>query len=219
MKNSLGKITLLFISLALLALPLATCGGATTQLYIDPSLVEKYPADVCTNFDLDVKVADVTDLYAFDVNITWDSSMLTLVKVMFTAQLNDMWGTWFLATNATGPGWYKLAAVQTAAPPGYTGTHVLVTLRFHVDSCPPGQTQIHFQTHKLSDSATPPNNIAHTATDGTYKMLSAPAELPVGGTWLPIDKLALMAPWIVLVVIVLSFLSTGAYLKYTRRNH
>jgi len=215
MNKALIILAFLSMTFMLLAVPLAIC--QTTKLYIHPSPVEKYPTDVCTTFDVDAKLETVIDLYGFDLNITWDGSMLTLVKVMYTSQMNDMWGSgnWTASINQTGTGYYKLVVTALSPAIGYSGTHVLVTLRFHVDSCPTGQTSIHFDTHKLSDSGA--NPISHTVTDGTYKMLSAPAP-PVGGTWIPIDKLALLAPWIALALIAMSALGAGVYFKHRKGN-
>jgi len=213
-KTSCITITVFSITFMLLLVPLAFCNS--TNLYIDPSLVEKYPSDVCTTFDVDVKLGSVTDLYGFDLNITWDSSMLTLVTVMYTSQMNDMWGSdWTASVDQIGTGYYKLVVTALSPALGYGGSHILVTLRFHVDSCPVGQTAIHFTTHKLSDSTA--NPISHSATDGTYKMLSSPpAGPPVGGEWAPIDKLALLAPWIAMASMALAALGVGVFLKYRK---
>jgi hypothetical protein len=218
-KNAVILLVLLII-FTLSVNPLAAYGNGAS-LYIDPSLVEKHPADVSTTFDVDVKVSSIADLYGFDLKITWDSSMITLVTATYASQLDAVWGSpqdtaWTVHTETSGTGFYWLVASKLGLLPGFTGTHVLITLKFHVDSGTPGQTAIHFDTHKLSDSGFDP--ITHTATDGTYKMLAAPPSAPpVGGEWVPIDKLALIIPWIILALVAASAGSgAGIYLKYRK---
>ncbi len=88
-----------------------------TELYVDPPSVVKQIGDIGTTFKLNVTIRDVTDLYGFDFNLTWDTRLLTLVNVEFNTTLDSIWGNgnWFMAQNSTGPSWYELAAVSTAS--------------------------------------------------------------------------------------------------------
>jgi hypothetical protein len=145
----------------------------STNLYIDPSIVEKTRSDVSTTFKVNVTIQNVADLWGFDFNLTWDNTLITLVGVDFNTALDAIWGVngSFMATNKTGPGYYQLAAVALTAGFTSAGTAPLATLQFHVENPPSNvdeQTPLHFGSHKLSDSHWSP--ISHTVEDGLYKI-------------------------------------------------
>jgi len=146
------------------------------KIYIDPPLIEKTTDDVCTTFIVDVTIQNVTDLWGFDFNLTWNNALITLVNVEFNATLDNIWGpgNWFVgeSMNVTGVGYYELAAVSTST--GFTSTEAtgLATLQFHVEDAPRGQTPIHFAMVKLSNSKW--QSIPVEATDGTYKITDKP---------------------------------------------
>jgi len=147
--------------------------GGGTGLFINPALVEKNVTDVGSTFQLNVTIQNVTDLWGFDFNLTWNNDLVILVGVEIDSTLNNIWGpdSWFLAKNETGAGYYKLVAVSTSTGFNSTIPTALAILTFQVE--PPmsnsiSQTLIHFETHKLSDSI--PEYIPHTTEDGTYQV-------------------------------------------------
>jgi hypothetical protein len=143
-----------------------------TKIYVNPSLVEKEPSDAGSSFTVNVTIQNVTDLFGFDLNLTWDSSLLTLTNADYEAMLDDIWGlgSWALIKDQTGAGWYKLVAVSTLSGFNGTGDQPLVKLTFLVTGFYnwDAQTPIHFSVVKLSDSNA--NPIFTDATDGTYTM-------------------------------------------------
>jgi hypothetical protein len=151
--------------------------GYAEALYIDPPLIEKNPHDISNTFEVNVIIRNVTDLFGFDFNITWDDTLIKLRGVEFNTTLDNMWGpgNWFMdeSMNVTGPGYYELAAVSTST--GFTSTEPtpLVTLTFHVENAPPGETPIHFALVKLSNSRWKSIPVEEV-TDGIYRMLSPP---------------------------------------------
>lgn len=147
------------------------------RLYIDPPLVEKYPSDVCTYFNVTVMIENVTDLFGFDINITYTydplNRLITFNHCYYNETLDAIWGAgnWFLAMNETGPGWYKLVAVSTST--GFTldpGGQALFHLECHVEDAPPGEASIHFQVAKLSNPQW--ESIPVETIDGTYRMIT-----------------------------------------------
>ena len=48
------------------------------RVYIDPNPVVKSYTDIGTDFTIDVKVEKIEDLFGFDINLTWDNSLLTI---------------------------------------------------------------------------------------------------------------------------------------------
>ena len=179
MRSKAALAMLFFVVIALSSiitvpiLPLKASGG--TQLYIDPPAVNKTPSDVGTNFTVAVTLEDFANLAGFDINLTWDNSLITLTTVEYTTTLNALWvaGNWIIVAYYSGVGFYELVAVALATSASNAGASVLFTLTFQVDTSSTilQSTPIHFALVKLSDNATPvPNPIPATVTDGTYTM-------------------------------------------------
>jgi hypothetical protein len=154
-----------------------TANFALPQIYVSPSLIQKGPGDAFTTFQTNVMIERMADLWGFDFRLTWDNSLIALVNVDFNTTLDNMWGPgdWYLAYNATGAGFYELAAISTST--GFTGTGPvsLAALRFIVKAAV-GQTPIHFALVKLSDSQS--LQIPVQATDGAYQV-TGPQYQPV----------------------------------------
>jgi hypothetical protein len=144
-----------------------------TRVYINPHFTEKSAGDIGTNFNVNVTIQNVQDMWGFDFNVTWDSALITLVGVDFNTSLDKVWGSgkWYYAKNESGTGYYKLVALSTSSSFNGTGATTLVTLTFRVEDPHTNlvrETAIHFDTHKLSDSKWTP--ITHTAEDGLYRI-------------------------------------------------
>ena len=150
----------------------------TPTTYIDPSPIQKAYSDVCTYFNVSVTIENVTDLFGFDFNITWDNSLITFSHCYYNETLNEIWGVdnWFAAKNETGvgadgTGWFKFAAVSTSSNFSTTGSQALFNVEFHVEdplSNTVREANIQFATHKLSNPFWTP--IPHTTQDGTYNI-------------------------------------------------
>jgi len=91
------------------------------------------PAE-CTTFTVNVTAANLEDLYAFDFEVTWDSSLIELVGV--DVKVDEIWTSYFIARNETTDGKYWLVATSLDDY-GFNGTHTIVSLTFHViyDPC------------------------------------------------------------------------------------
>jgi hypothetical protein len=105
-----------------------------TGLLVSPNLIEKTQPEIGTNFNVSIMINYVTDFFGFDINITWDNSLLTFDH-SYNDSLNILWGTgnWYTAKDESGAGWYKLVAVSTANSFNTTGTQTILTLEFHVE--------------------------------------------------------------------------------------
>jgi hypothetical protein len=135
----------------------------TTMLYIDPPTIDKNAIEESTTFTVEVKIANVTDLYGFDLKLTWNDTLLDLASVGYQANLNIIWTDWDVAMNNTGAGWYRLVAHERTAENGFTGDATLINLTFHIKYGPcyieegyQLSTLIHFALVKLSDSNSDP---------------------------------------------------------------
>ena len=154
--------------------------SGTTRLYVDPSPVQKEITDVNTFFDVAVKVEEITDLYGFDLKLSWDDTLLSLDHVDYentpTSPLKFIWGPtkntdYGVQTAQAGSNFYRLVAFSLKN--GFTGSHALLILGFKVlnpQTNSKKTCQLHFDASydKLSDSDA--QSIVHTTTDGTYEI-------------------------------------------------
>jgi hypothetical protein len=135
-------------------------GPFGAQLYTNPDPVQKVQADVCTYFNVSVTLENITDLFGFDLNITWDNTLITFNHCYYNDTLDVIWGSghWEVVKNETGVnggvGWYKLVAVSTASGFDTATSEILFDLEFHVErSCNfLLETPIYFEVVKLSNS-------------------------------------------------------------------
>jgi len=147
------------------------------RLYTSPNPVGKAYGDINTDFTLGVNVANIVDLFGFDIKLTWDNSLITFVGVDYASEFNAIWGSgsWSVwnSTNgvSAGMGYYRLVVVAQVPATGWTGDHTLFTLTFHAvrgSNIATLQTPIHFEIAKLSNSI--PMPIPTTIEDGLYQM-------------------------------------------------
>ena len=165
-------------------LNLIALGSLNPELYVDPSTVNKAPINNDTTFTVDVVIKNFTDFYAFDIKMTWDSSLLRYESAAYTDKLDTLWGTdpgWNVVQEAHTVGSYKLVATKLGTG-GVSSTNAYIlftiTLRIIKTSNFPLQCAIHFDTVKLSDSDTPiPNPIIPKTLDGMYYMGSKMPDL------------------------------------------
>jgi PKD repeat protein len=155
--------------------------AAEATVLITPSLTEKTYSDVNTTFDVNVTVESVTDLFSFDINVTWDSTLLNFSNCYYNDTLDALWGSgqWSLGENESGVDNYELTANSTANSFNTTRSQTMFTLEFIVEMPPqPNETMIHFATDTLNDSQG--ENITNLAEDGTYRFGSTLTVTTVG---------------------------------------
>jgi hypothetical protein len=160
-------------------IPQANAANENVKVYIDPLLVSKAPGDVDSFFDVFVTIEGVTDLYGFDIRVSWDNTLLTLDSTVKDTYFDTLWSPagWEIAVEGTysvgggGGGGYKLVALSlhnsfTKDP----GAQVLFAMHFKIiKSCNfILETPFYFDLVKLSDKNYTP--IVHTMTNGLYHM-------------------------------------------------
>lgn len=97
-------------------------------------------ADVGQSFAINITVADVQNLYAVDVIVNWNSSVLQLVNVDVRLAPTDADGVLynsslaqvFIETNSTHPGSYEISATSMGPAPPFNGTGNIVIITFNV---------------------------------------------------------------------------------------
>ena len=156
-------------------------GLTGTLLYTNPANIQKAPSDVSSTFKVSVTLENFANLMGFDIQLTWDNSLITYVS-SDTTPLNALWPTWDIVYGpAQSAGSYELAATSISTAASNTGASVLFTLTFQVTSKTSNfqlSTPITFAVVKLSDNSVPvPQPIPATVTNGTYYMSSTPPDL------------------------------------------
>ena len=118
-----------------------------TAIYMSPTSVTMTAPATCKDFTIDVVGANFNkergnmDIYAIDMKITFDPSLIEIKDV--TLHLDDLWGAgkYFVAKSEWNntAGWYWLVATALADTPGFEGTKTILTITFHVkyDPCYP----------------------------------------------------------------------------------
>ena len=159
--------------------------GPSTNLFVSPALVEKVYSDVGSYFNVSIVVQNITDLFGFDFNVTWDNTLITFQSSYYDTFLDAVWGTgsWQVVKSENGVGWYKFVALSTQNSFNTTSSIPLFKLEFRVEDPQTyglKQTLIHFATHKLSDSEWTP--IPHAASDGTYTITGGKPTLQMSPT-------------------------------------
>jgi len=166
---------------------------ASAQISVNPATVEKFAFGgiQISDFNVSINLQSVTDLFGFEINLTWDNNLLNLVGVEFTPELNQMWGpgppsgtNWTSIQNLTQNGWYDLVATALNPTKGYNGAATLAKLTFRVVNLPcyisqnyQLQTRFHFATTKLANSNG--NAIGALVNDGHYLIHAEPPILQI----------------------------------------
>ena len=177
----------------------------TTTVYIDPPSVT---VTVCRNFTVDVKVRDVTDLYAWQFNMTFNPNLLTCLNVTEGPFLLTQGSTVFNYIINNTAGWV-IAGCLFMTPTSVSGNGTLAYVAFHCKGS--GSCALHFipsETFLLDSSYT--QILPCDIIDGSVTQTA-----PVGGIWVPVDKFSLLAPYIGLVSAILA--ATAATAIYAKR--
>jgi len=101
-------------------------------------------ANVDTNFELNITVADVNELYAWQFNMTFNSTVLGCVSVEEGDFLWQAGSTWWMEPAINNASGLVLAGDSLFPIPehGANGTGVLATITFHVKM--KGASNLHF---------------------------------------------------------------------------
>jgi hypothetical protein len=102
------------------------------------TVVEVLPSsssgEVGQSFAINIMVVDVQNLYAVDVIVNWNSSVLQLVNIDVRIAPTDTDGVLynpFIAVNSTYPGYYEISATSQGPYP-FNGTGNIVIIAFSV---------------------------------------------------------------------------------------
>ena len=157
------------LSVTMTLLPILRVSAVTTNLKITPALVEDVP--VGTNFDVNLEVQDVTELWSWMCVISWDPSVLSCVSVSRGPFIPDpvMW----LAAPPNASAIPSQSCISMTVPKtGYNGSGTLATITFNATAV--GNTYLRLTGTYLLDpktTSTKPVLIEHTVEDGTVTVV------------------------------------------------
>jgi hypothetical protein len=184
------------------------------QIFLDPS---EYTAGVNEVFTIKVNVSEVTDYYGFDMWLHYNSTILnyTAITVDGPGQVAPTNPAQRVITDWSVLGTIKYSCVFVAAAgaPSFNGSGTLAWISFKANNV--GSTALNFNTYWTClyyPNATvipmdPPLNGSITV------------RVPVGGIWVPVDKLALLAPYLALIATIVFAASISvAYVKYRKKQ-
>jgi len=125
-----------------------------------------------SNFDINLCISDVVDLYLWAVTIEWNSTILDLLDYSQGSFLQEGGATTFLVGKIVAGKIEGLTCSLLGSVPGVSGSGTLATLQFNATAT--GTTSINITFSDLLDSEG--SSIAHGALDGAVKVL--PRTLP-----------------------------------------
>jgi len=162
--------TFITIAIIMVCMLMTSIGQASpTTIGIDPSEVKDL--DPGQSFSVNITVTDVTDLYSWSVNLTFDPAVLNVENVTEGPFLKQAHNTVPLPVNIDNAAGFVFAGAIFMIPlpeNGSTGSGVLATIVFTVKGS--GATDLHFELHKLHTViSTNQILITHTATDGVFR--------------------------------------------------
>ena len=128
------------------------------SVYVNPQTVN---AIVGQNFTVDVVTSDVTDLYAWQLRLYWNTTVLDLVNVTEGAFLKSR-GETFFSTSMEGNLTLYCALLGNVS--GVNGGGILATVEFHAKIVGNGPLHI-YDTVLASNSE---QTITHTTRDGYF---------------------------------------------------
>jgi len=182
---------------------LARAGFAQgTVVEVLPSAIS---ADVGQSFAINVTVADVQNLYAVEIIVNWNSSVLQLVNADVRLAPTDTDGVLYNSSlapvfietnNLTSPSSYKISATSEGQAPSFNGTGNIVIITFNVTG--PGYSSINLTESQLWDCGRirePPISmpIDHSTIGGQFSTTTTVEEIPGSAVLLVFTALTVSA--------------------------
>jgi hypothetical protein len=193
--NWYEKLRIHWLALALvlvlaIGLPLTVGANGTTITVGSAELQAGETADIPVVVDF----VEITGMGAYTLNVTFNPDVIMVLGVLGGAPPFDT-----VAANNTDntAGWVRFDAVQTAQIPGPTGTFTIAYLRVKAIGNPGDSTDLTLTIDELVD-AEEGDPVEATPINGQVTIKTA----SVGGDAYPVNKLAILAPWIALAAVI-----------------
>ncbi len=164
-----GPISLAFLIMLVLSLTANTKLAFSQDLplvYVDPDTITGLAPS--QNFTITVKVANITNLYGFDIRVRWDPAVIDYVSHISKFPADDypdgiLWEPGFQlmdqVNKSTGTYWMSATSLEPA--PSFNGTGTFFEMTFHVETV--GRSLIEIYFHDLADRSADPieHNVQH----------------------------------------------------------
>jgi PKD repeat protein len=164
---SLSIILVVALELGLPFILPASAQGAT--IAVDPV---NNIADPTESFTVNVTIADVVDLYSYEVKLGFDEDVLEAIGIEEGPFIKDQTtapqGTFF--STVFGDGYVYVACVTLGDYPGVSGGGTLLNVTFTVKNS--GESTLHLYDTMLIDYEGGPTEIPHGTSDGDFYTLT-----------------------------------------------
>jgi hypothetical protein len=225
MGKKLVTFIIILTLLLILNIKIDTTIAQVTGVIVDPSLIEFHTNATGQQFTIAVKIVNVVNLYGFDIQFKWDTKYLEYVNRSVRVPKDDypdgvLWKPILPIkdeVNTTG-GTYWIAIASTWPAPTFNGSGTVFTTTFKVKYHPAQTTaNITLELYSTDLAAYGGNPIPHYRQNGIVILYALSP--PVGGVLIPIDKIAILAPYIGLTsTAVVATIATALYLKRIRHK-
>ena len=172
--QEVALLLILSISILVISFQPFSAAESSTRLYIDPPQVQKTYLDYGEVFNINVTVENITDLFSFDLKITWSNTLITFSSCYYNETLNAIWGSgkWLVQWQQQQPGLYRFAVKSTEGSFDTPSNQTLFTLEFRVEG-PFYYTLEGFINVNPSSKLLDSNNkiISHTTEHGIYTII------------------------------------------------
>jgi len=162
---------LVLIMLSVVTIHTRTLANPTT-MFVSPATTT---VDVGDSFNIDVEIADVTNLTAWEFKLYFNNGVLDCTGATQGPFLKSGGSTFFQKTIDNSNGKVHLACTLLGLDVQVSGSGVLATIAF--DATASGESNLHLADTKLGDEHIPPQPIPHTTSDGIV-YVSGPANTP-----------------------------------------
>ena len=155
-------VFLIIFLLSICTTPTPAENAEKPLLYVDPPTV--LDLEPCQNFTIEVKIANITDLYGFDLKLSWDPSILEYVSHTVMVPVETHPGG--VLHEPVLPvkdkvdkdaGIYECAYSQMGDTPTFNGSGTIFSMTFHVVGL--GNCEIKFTYYKFVDEEAVPLDI------------------------------------------------------------
>jgi hypothetical protein len=203
--NWYKKLRIHWLALALvlvlaIGLPLTVGANGTTITVGTAELEVGETADIPVVVDF----VETTGMGGYTLNVTFNPDVIMVLDVLGGDPPFDT----VAASNINNTaGWVRFDAVQMVLP-GPTGTFTIAYLSVQAIGNPGDSTDLTLTINELVDTNGDPVEATPINGQVTIKTVS------VGGDAYPVNKLAILAPWIALAVVI-----AGAVIFSVRRRH
>ena len=160
-----------------------SCYSTKTKLVLMPQDLMAYM--VPTEFDVDINVTNVVDLYAFEFELTYNTTLLELiVEEGVDITIPCTFAKWNVTEDDSSG--HVLVRVEDISPSARNGTRTLATIPFKVIGFVWNTTRtsanctLAFSSHELNSTSL--EEIQHDVVNGTYRYTPIQGDLNMDGT-------------------------------------